>query len=295
MHTAPGKVDAVKNVLGHVAMSQALGSAAGENILAYAPAGDFRLGAAAASRALLNDRDASHAAIDPEDAASLALSLCLPVTDAPSSAAMCRLRRVATACGGIGFGAVVLTLTLMGAAAATDRPELIVIALALSLAGLILQLVDLYWRIAMIRSVILRRLSGSARPSVGPAPCVSIEDARTFLLPKPVGEDVALLWCDPERRRICVEGFTYRYFVHAADLVRVRVRRTLGTCGTEIRYRIGATELAIVISEYSANPLELCMVLLSVRSRLRARIVAAIGTGAAPPRTVGVSAGQHYT
>src|SRR4051794_25209067 len=131
-------------------MSHMIGE--GANIIAYARGGDFRLEAAAASAALLDRWNGNNAQpIDPHDAPG---SLCVVVTDAASATMMSRLRQVATACGWGGCGAIILAVSLFGWAVALGMPELVVISLVLCVLGLILQFVDLYWRIATIRSTI---------------------------------------------------------------------------------------------------------------------------------------------
>lgn len=103
---------------------------------------------------------------------------------------------------------------------------------------------------ARLRRAMMRR-PGSflSRQLTTPPHPFRLEDARTFHIAKAVPEDWCLAVCDESAHRILLEGCTHRYIIRGADVVLLRPAPSNTSSAIEMRWRIGARELGVVLTD----------------------------------------------
>ena len=75
-----------------------------------------------------------------------------------------------------------------------------------------------------------------------------LEDSNTYHVHKKTPEDFCLCFIDTLRRRLFIEGCTYRYIVRGEDVLRLAPIESGMKISIDLAWRIGAEQLAIVLS-----------------------------------------------
>jgi hypothetical protein len=227
-------------------------------------AGDFRSEAVEASRVLL--------APVAGDVDAVAVSTCTHVEDEVNLRACLRARRqmMVTSIAGI----VVVTAGVIAGALGRihNQQTLLLVAIFVSLFGLGLMLWQIWSRNAAVRRMAIAR-GVEVEPSVR---CVTIENAMTYSSMKFVPEDVALVWIDPGRHCVRLEGMSHRYIIYAADVVNLAVRRGPAQTSTSVTYRMGSAQLALTLAESQGNLLEIFMQTFGLAQRMHPTLIAAL-------------------
>jgi hypothetical protein len=77
--------------------------------------------------------------------------------------------------------------------------------------------------------------------------CVGVEDARTFTTMKVAPEDFAYVGFDAANYRLILEGLTFRYVIHARDVISVTQAAGATTTGVQIVFRVASAVVGITI------------------------------------------------
>jgi hypothetical protein len=220
---------------------------------------DFRAEAAAASLDALAARRILPAA---DDLTGGGMSLCVP---APVDSAGVR-RAIAVrliliiifGVGGIAAGALAGYASEHGMIA--KRPDgstqpYVWGLMALSPIGMALMVSALrVQRRCVLRHLRSRGVEPPAWSQVAPL-IVEIEDPQTAQKLKLVVDDVAELYQDPGRRRVALEGISYRYVIRGEDVIDCHERKVNGKARLVLTYRIagGDGTLALLFAYNNAS------------------------------------------
>jgi hypothetical protein len=77
--------------------------------------------------------------------------------------------------------------------------------------------------------------------------CAGVEDARTFTTMKIAPEDFAYIGFDAANRRVILEGVTFRYVIHAHDVLSVGQATGAATTGVQIVFRVARVIVGITL------------------------------------------------
>jgi hypothetical protein len=77
--------------------------------------------------------------------------------------------------------------------------------------------------------------------------CVGVEDACTFTTMKIAPEDFAYIGFDAANRRVILEGVTFRYVIHAHDVLSVGQATGAATTGVQIVFRVARVIVGITL------------------------------------------------
>ena len=228
--------------------------------------GDFRSAAVAESAELL-----AGTSLDPAEAG---VSLCVKADEDPVANRYVRFGATASSFGGIACG--LLAAVVLAVSVVIENGSLALAGGGFMVVVLVVILLESYWRNANARRAVrnTRMVPDYPRPV-----CFNLEDGFTFSRVKIAPDDVVLLWADPHRQVIRMEGLTHRYVIHARDVVRVQLRWAPGTNGIVIAYRIRCAELVLVLYESQGNIIETLKQLVGFPPRTYAMIRDAIGCG----------------
>jgi hypothetical protein len=75
-----------------------------------------------------------------------------------------------------------------------------------------------------------------------------LEDSKTYHVGKKVPEDAVLCLLDGANKRLLMEGCAHRYVVRGQDVVRLTQLSGMDTDAVEVTYRVGKTELSLVLA-----------------------------------------------
>jgi hypothetical protein len=84
-----------------------------------------------------------------------------------------------------------------------------------------------------------------------PSLAVRVENAHTHHIAKTTTEDVGICFLDESNRRLLIEGVSHRYLIQGADVIEFDPIDSETTAAVRLRYRIGNSELPIVLSHFS--------------------------------------------
>lgn len=221
--------------------------------------GDFREAAVEASRAALGNRPVPSLATVPA-------SLCLPASDEGRR----EMKRTSwrfiamTASPIVGmfgwlFGALLVSSLMKGPKGAeTSTSE--VIAAAGLIGFFVFAAVGMrIWTRGFSgwNAYLARRVGGRPGTPLGEmdepsSVALAMENGKTFHKPKLIGDDFALVFLDPEHRRIIAEGLTHRYVIRAEDVTAYWPMEALGSVAARIDYRVGEVVLPVVFATMDA-------------------------------------------
>src|SRR6185369_9415882 len=126
---------------------------------------------------------------------------------------------------------------------------LLLIALAVSLSVRALHSLAIRFYISSRKESLLRLCKDL------PAVTVGIEDGKTHRKTKLVIEDEGVCLLDEQRRRLLVEGFSYRYAICAQDVYSVEPVSTQALSGARVRCRVAGLDFDVVLTARLHNPL----------------------------------------
>jgi hypothetical protein len=224
---------------------------------------DFRLKAAQESRAIR----AKHSMANLTDINS---SFCLPVDDQyrcdPAGIAGLHKRLLF-----LSFIPAILGFLILFITAAVEPPGqkgttptekiLLFLAFGLMIGTLIILLFLSTIHKKILKHRLLTRPGSLFDPYAGgPFMFFHLEDSNTYHVRKSVPEDFCLCSVDTLRRRLFVEGCSYRYIVRSEDILRLEPIESGKKISIGLTWRIGIEQLAVVLScesmyAHMVNPL----------------------------------------
>jgi hypothetical protein len=224
---------------------------------------DFRLKAEAESKAIRSKYSMANLT-------DINASFCLPVDeqyrcDTRQTAGLHkRLLFSALGLALLGFPVLLIAAMLEPAGQKDLTPTgkvLLVIGLGLMVTGLIFLFLISTIHKNILKHRLLTRPGSLFEPSAaGPFMFFHLEDSKTYHVRKSLPEDFCLCVIDALRRRLLIEGCTYRYIVRAEDVLRLAPAETGTKISIDLTWKIGAEQLAVVLSResmsaYAVNPL----------------------------------------
>jgi hypothetical protein len=164
--------------------------------------------------------------------------------------------------GGIGIAALGANYTIPDS---KDLAPLGIILVSIGASFFVLAILIVFSHILIFTTMLKRYLLGRAG-CLFDSSCppklrkVSLEDAKTYHIGKLAGEDICLYHLDKQKQRLVMEGCNHRYIIRGRDITRLESLKTGPEAAIGVFYKIGDTELAIVlqvesIKWYALNPL----------------------------------------
>jgi hypothetical protein len=146
-----------------------------------------------------------------------------------------------------------------------DLAPLGIVIVSIGAAISVSAILTVFGQIFIFKTILKRRLlhrPGSLfEPSHPPKlKMAMLEDSSTYHLHKLATEDVCLYYIDKQRQRLMMEGCTHRYIIRGRDITRLESLKSGPEIAIGIFFKIGDTELAIVLhiesmGMYVLNPL----------------------------------------
>jgi hypothetical protein len=124
----------------------------------------------------------------------------------------------------------------------------ITVAVCCSLGGFVCLLATMYCVRWSVRKHLGQRYEAVERMSSLRRPlCVGVEDARTFTTMKLAPEDFAYIGFDAANCRLILEGLTFRYVIHARDVLSVTQAAGATTTGVQIVFRVASAVVSVTL------------------------------------------------
>ena len=174
-----------------------------------------------------------------------------------------------------GLAVAVLGLAAIPGGIVLESPALFLLGLGVFFLAVIAVVGEAMMRNGRVRRLVVRRCGAEQVPRG--APCVSIEDARTFSQLKTAPEDMGLLWIEPDAGTLILEGLSHRYRIQGADVMRISKRWALCITAVTIAYRINGVELELTLAENQINIFEVMRQIIGMRPRILPIIERALG------------------
>lgn len=238
------------------------------------PAGDFREKAVAASLSQVGQWSSVNMA--DMDAS---VCLCIPpehrVSVKKMAIAKIALLVVGILCifGGLGIAVLGTQFTVpqdenlipLSAKSSEDLTPLGIAIVSIGASFFVLAIVMVFGHLFIFTTILKRALlrrpgslfAASGHPKLKMA---LLEDSNTYHIRKLATEDICLYHVDKQRQRLVMEGCNHRYMIRGRDITRMEPLKTGPEIAIGVYYKIGDTQLAVVmqiesIKWYALNPL----------------------------------------
>jgi hypothetical protein len=193
----------------------------------------------------------------------VSFSFCLPVEEAcqcsPKKLSRYPLYRSLCILAGILLGVILAATGTSFTKAGTD--DLTAMGLALVIVGISFFVLGILWLIFLfpLHSRYMKRQlldrPGALFDLRDPPKLqrLYLENSHTYHIRKSSPDDLCLAALDPQRQCLWMEGCHYRYGIYGKDVVKLEPLESGQKVSLEIVYRIGGTELALVLYRESGT------------------------------------------